>query len=445
MALTKVTYAMIEGASVNVFDYGAVGDGVADDSAAIQAATTAAAAINAAVVFSGGTYKVNSFISLPSNTYWVGQGNAKIFLSPTMTTGTSFGGVSRAIYGQSASNIKLENIEFYSTDVGVTKIISIAFDQITGLKIQNCVFRDFGDAIFTAQGVVIFDSSEITIADSVFDNCTSDGAALSNDCFNFKVYDNQFTNNGDWGFVVTINCNDGVIANNLILNNFSTGTGSDRCQNIVFSGNNIQNNEHGIRVTEFATDAFENKNIVIAGNNIIGSDVAGISVEKTVATGNLSVTGNTINGSNNQGIRIVDAVNVAITGNSILSCTAEGISFNAATVGFTTGTSVVSGNKIRTCNYGVRQQQTSGTTSSITIVGNDINNASVAAIETLSADYIEGGLSTDYFAVSKAFSFPSALQSLTATAGGVAIPATVWGYLPVYFGGGLKKIPVFEA
>lgn len=40
MALTKVTYAMIDKAPVNVYDYGAVGDNLTDDSAAFQAAIT---------------------------------------------------------------------------------------------------------------------------------------------------------------------------------------------------------------------------------------------------------------------------------------------------------------------------------------------------------------------------------------------------------------------
>ena len=56
MALTKAHNRMIEGASVNVKDFGAVGDGVTDDTAAIQAAINA----HNNIYFPNGTYFVGT-------------------------------------------------------------------------------------------------------------------------------------------------------------------------------------------------------------------------------------------------------------------------------------------------------------------------------------------------------------------------------------------------
>ena len=66
MALTKVSYSMIEGATVNVLDFGAIGDNVADDTAAIQAAIDS---ITAGVIyFPVGTYKITSTINIDATT-----------------------------------------------------------------------------------------------------------------------------------------------------------------------------------------------------------------------------------------------------------------------------------------------------------------------------------------------------------------------------------------
>lgn len=60
MSLTKVTYSMIEGGGFSVLDYGAVGDGTANDAAALQAAITAAEVSGGTVLIPPGTYNCNS-------------------------------------------------------------------------------------------------------------------------------------------------------------------------------------------------------------------------------------------------------------------------------------------------------------------------------------------------------------------------------------------------
>ena len=67
MALTKVTYSMIEGAQVNVLDFGADPTGVADSTAAIQAAFDAVTT-PAAVYIPSGTYKLTSQIAYINKT-----------------------------------------------------------------------------------------------------------------------------------------------------------------------------------------------------------------------------------------------------------------------------------------------------------------------------------------------------------------------------------------
>ena len=60
MALTKTHNRMIAGAPVNVIDFGAVGDGITDDSAAFQSAQASTTRL---VLEAGATYKINSDVN----------------------------------------------------------------------------------------------------------------------------------------------------------------------------------------------------------------------------------------------------------------------------------------------------------------------------------------------------------------------------------------------
>ena len=67
MALTKVSYSMIQGAPVNVLDFGAIGDGVANDTVAIQAALASMQSTGGELFFPKGTYKITAPIAQEFN------------------------------------------------------------------------------------------------------------------------------------------------------------------------------------------------------------------------------------------------------------------------------------------------------------------------------------------------------------------------------------------
>ena len=79
MSLTKATYSMIDGAPANVLDYGAVGDGVADDTAAFALAI----ATGKAVFVPKGTYKTNITLTSGNKTIF-GEGIGATVFKPAI-------------------------------------------------------------------------------------------------------------------------------------------------------------------------------------------------------------------------------------------------------------------------------------------------------------------------------------------------------------------------
>lgn len=86
-------------APVNVLAHGAKGDGVADDTAAIAAAITAATAGKRQVYLPGGTYKVTGTLTIPSGVEVLGEGSKGTIIQTTtdLTVFKTVGGEGQAI------------------------------------------------------------------------------------------------------------------------------------------------------------------------------------------------------------------------------------------------------------------------------------------------------------------------------------------------------------
>ena len=139
MSLTKATYSMIQGACLNVLDFGATGDGTTDDTAAIQAAVTAAQ--ENSLYIPEGTYLCSAPIEIKRNTLIFGAGRAASVLSFNNTGRGLFS--SFPVNSSNVADIKLRDFGITctnasNTDGGYVDICGTFIDleniKITGFK-----------------------------------------------------------------------------------------------------------------------------------------------------------------------------------------------------------------------------------------------------------------------------------------------------------------------
>lgn len=114
MSLTKVSYTMIEGRMVTPEDFGAVGDGVTDDTVAIQAAIdsfTIAGQINGGIIYLPNNYAISDTLTIYNSSmdfygqgFGAQQGSAETYIK---WIGTSTGPMIRV---QSSRSVKIRNL-----------------------------------------------------------------------------------------------------------------------------------------------------------------------------------------------------------------------------------------------------------------------------------------------------------------------------------------------
>jgi hypothetical protein len=133
MSLTKASYSMITGAPANVLDYGAVGDGVANDTNAFLNAIASGAG---RISIPDGTYKITSKLTLGIGQTLTGTNFQKVFLVHAFN-----GDMFEMLEKSQAFNITFTGQGATFTGKGLVMTGSNGRQYV-----ENCSFLDFEDA-----------------------------------------------------------------------------------------------------------------------------------------------------------------------------------------------------------------------------------------------------------------------------------------------------------
>jgi hypothetical protein len=179
MSLTKVSYAMIDGASLNIKDFGAIGDGTTNDTSAIQNALDAAnAAGGGSVYVPVGEYVITSPLRVFSNTTLYGDGAASLIHNkqPVYTIacnvihiGWGYEWNENGVSFDPASNNDATITELLANDFSNIKVNNI---KVCNLGIKGTAPVGLGIWCLNAQNVVI---------DSIWSTDTRTPVSVAND------------------------------------------------------------------------------------------------------------------------------------------------------------------------------------------------------------------------------------------------------------------------
>jgi hypothetical protein len=375
-AVTRTAQAKVR-ETVSVKDFGAVGDGIADDTAAIQAALTS----HLAVDFGGASlvYKISSALVVQSGSFLFGNG-ATIRQVTNVTSILNIVG---------KTNVYIDGLTFDDTGAGYvtndgnphaavfggagTQFVTVTRCKFT--KVTYAAIRFVGSSNITVKDNTIIGPGVATLPSATNLRCYA--VLFDAACNRFVCNDNQMT-----GTTIGIRieqATNGVCNGNNIFDipgqhGFYVGAA---CSNLTIAGNAISVIAlQGIKIQAENTLA-DVLNIAVVGNTIIScldsaittSNGAG-GTSQPAKVGNVTIEGNTIRTSGASGINIQNTVQGVISGNSIQNCTLSGISFSAC------DHILISSNVITSCALsGIRDQSASPT---FKIDNNTLHNCATA-------------------------------------------------------------------
>jgi parallel beta-helix repeat protein len=402
----------------NVKDFGATGDGVTDDTAAITAAVEAARAAGGGDVYvPTGTYIVSGHnepsdgaIMLYDNIHLYGDGMGATNIKVADGWNMKMTGVIRTEYGVATNNVTVDNLTIDGNRANVTSKIDGWFNGYAPGKEGH-------DSNITLDHVEVkdcsgygFDPHEQTW-NLTISNCVSHGNHLDGFVADYIVggtYTNNVAYNNDrHGFNLCTSSNDLVVSNNIAYGN----------------------GDNGITVQRGSENITWPHDITISNNTVYDNGIDGIQIK---LADHITVADNEVFDNGKNGIRLYGTDHNTITGNNVYNNSqSQANAFEEIRIQSYDETSGVSGlyyastnNVIENntiggadsdSNYGVREYADGSDYNTVT--GNIISGFSVASVA------LSGGHSSwDHYSVidytgNNALSGTNAADSIDAGAG----------------------------
>jgi parallel beta-helix repeat protein len=296
--------------SVSVKDFGATGDGVTDDTVAIQAAFNSLGATGGHVLFPNGTYLITSTVTIPSNV---------IAEFDQSQINTALNGILFKIEGSDGArkeNVIFQNGRFTATTIGTGGQQALQVIWADNILVRNCTFKDFG-------GVAVkFNGGNFNVEVS---NCTADNIGVI-----------SFYAEGD-GSVANKGCYNVRYLNNTVTN-YDYGIEAKQSNYVKIIGNTVNtqragSTKYGILVTRDYQTGVETtpRNVIISENSLNGVEAFGINV---TATADAIISNNYIRDCGGQAI-VASGSHLTVENNQVVSSVGAGVSvnYNAQVIG----------------------------------------------------------------------------------------------------------------
>jgi len=183
--------------TVSVKDFGAVGDGVTDDTAAFNLAIAAVPSEGGTILIPSGTYKVTNIEIDKSRVFLQGSndGSSVILNGGTNTPAIKFGNGVTIIYEGGLFNLKFGSA---TGVVGVAGQCGFEFAKVGQFSVENVVIQSFPAALYN--GAQFTNASQFNLFNVTAQSCLNDGF-LFNTTIDAYVTDCRADANGSSGFV----------------------------------------------------------------------------------------------------------------------------------------------------------------------------------------------------------------------------------------------------